>query len=112
MSACHVLVSQPLMAAGSSTRFPRKPLEGGLTCGPLSHPQFCRPTSGPDVPRLSREPVCAPHGALGPRPSDRPSERHFSRTAATFAWRGAGGRGLSADGRSLGLNSEGRSWLL
>lgn len=60
MSTYHVLVSQPLMAAGSSSRFPRKPLEGGLTCGPLSYPQFRRPTSGPDVPRLSHEPVCAP----------------------------------------------------
>lgn len=59
MSACHVLVSQPLMAAGSSSRFPRKPLESGLICGPLFYPQFRLPTGGPDVPRLSREPVCA-----------------------------------------------------
>lgn len=40
MSTCHVLASQPLMAAGSSSRLPGKTREGGLTCWPpfLSFP--------------------------------------------------------------------------
>lgn len=54
VSTCHVLASQPLMAAGSSSRFPGKPREDCLTRRSPSHsfPQFRGPTSGPDAPRL------------------------------------------------------------
>lgn len=94
VSTCHVLASQPLMASGCSSRFPGKPREGGLTCWPpsLSFPQFRRPTSGPDAPRLPCKAALS-----APLPKDRCHVR--------LEW--PGGRDLRAKGRSLGLNSEG-----
>lgn len=59
VSRCHVFASQPLMAAGSSSRFPGKTREDGPTSRPpsLSFPVFRGPTSGPDAPKLPRAPA-------------------------------------------------------
>lgn len=114
VSTCHVLASQPLMAAGSSSRFPGKPREDGLTCRPpsLSSPQFRGPTSGPDAPGLPRAPAWRARTAVqGPRPRV-PLLQGRCHVSREWAGSGPGGGARARRGRGLGLNSEDRSWLL